>query len=130
MITIDDMLTSSGKFPDRPKRWPPGDELLENATITASRVNMLLILFGESRGLSSGYRPPAINKATKGAATKSTHMTCKAADIEDPDGKLDRWITDEVLEHCDLYREHPNHTDGWCHVQTSPPKSGKRTYIP
>lgn len=101
------------------------------------KVNRLLMNFywnhpeETGRGINSGYRSPAINAAVGGAA-KSKHMICQAVDIEDGDGKLDKWLTQfpEKLIEFDLYREHPDHTAGWSHLQIIAPKSKKRTFIP
>lgn len=67
-------------------------------------------------------------------------------DFDGPTNDLDAWLDQfEVkmpngsdggntkLEEYGLYREHPNDTagpNGWCHLQTRAPGSGKRTYLP
>lgn len=83
------------------------------------------------RTITSGYRTPAANSAAGGAA-KSKHMICQAVDLWDTDEKLDTWLTrfPEKLIYHDLYREHPDHTKGWSHIQLVPPRSKKRTFIP
>jgi hypothetical protein len=63
-------------------------------------------------------------------APKSAHKTGHAVDIYDPQGILDRWITNELLTECGLYREHPDATDGWCHLTDRAPQSGNRTFHP
>ena len=73
-----------------------------------------------------GFRLPT---ATTGAA-HSSHKEARAVDVYDPQGNLDDWITDEILEAPGLYREAPNSTEGWAHLTTRPPPSGKRTFIP
>lgn len=84
--------------------------------------------------VSSGWRPPAINASTKGAAIRSKHMTCQALDVFDPDGDLDEWCMSPQGQRCmadlGLWHEHPSATKGWCHVQTVPPRSGRRTFYP
>lgn len=62
----------------------------------------------------------------------SSHLSGKAADISDPDGKLAKWLqeNEQKLAVAGLWCEHPNYTKGWCHVQSVPPKSGKRFFIP
>lgn len=108
------------------------DELRWNASSTVDRVNQLLEAFGESRKVSSGWRPAGVNASTPGAAKKSKHMTCQACDLEDVDGRLDDWCMDhlEALERIGLWLESPAHTKTWCHVQIVPPNSGKRVFIP
>ena len=102
------------------------------ALLTVERANRLLSEFGEDRRVTSGYRTPAINAATPGAAKRSKHMTCQAIDLEDHDGDLDEWCIDNpgVLERLGLWQEHPAATKGWCHLQTVPPMSGRRVFYP
>ena len=106
-------------------------ELLENAIDTVEKVNLLLEAFGGSRKITSGYRPAAVNAAV-GGAKKSNHMLCKACDLSDPDGSLDKWCMNnlDVLERIGLWLEHPVATPTWCHIQTVPPRSGNRVFKP
>ncbi len=82
-------------------------------------------------GISSGYRPASINKSV-GGAKASSHMSCQALDLRDPNGAIDAWClaNEKVLVELGLYLEHPDHTPGWCHLQTRPTKSGKHVFIP
>ena len=81
-----------------------------------------------------GFRLPT---ATTGRAL-SSHKEAKGVDKYDPQDALDKWLDkfedgkggNSKLEEYGLYREHPNSTKGWCHLQTRPPKSGHRTYWP
>jgi hypothetical protein len=110
----------------------------ENASDTVMRANMLLMAFKsdqpdwEPRYVTSGWRPAKINGATPGAAPRSKHMLAQAVDLADPEGDLDQWCMDHLkeLERIGLWLEHPSATKGWCHVQTVPPKSGKRVFYP
>ena len=66
---------------------------------------------------------------------KSAHMLGMAIDIKDTDGKLDDWLmnTDEgkqAVIDLDLYIEHKNYTNGWCHIQTRKTRSRNRYFIP
>lgn len=61
---------------------------------------------------------------------KSNHKEGCAIDLYDPKNSLDMWITDLILVKHGLYREHPDDTPGWCHVQIVPPGSGRRTFRP
>jgi len=107
-------------------------ELRSNALEIVEKVNQLLLAFGEDRTVNSGWRPPAVNANTAGAALKSKHMTCQACDLEDSEGDLDEWCMEhlEVLSGIGLWMEHPASTKGWCHVQTVSPRSGKRVFYP
>ena len=73
-----------------------------------------------------GFR---LKTATTGAPNSPHKLAC-AVDVYDPDNELDDLITDDVLIQFDLYREHPDHTPGWCHLQCIAPKSGRRTFRP
>lgn len=119
------------------------DEIRENAAETVRRVNLLLAAMAadgvpleidpQTGSLShSGWRPPAVNAATPGAAKKSNHMRGKAVDLYDPRGRLDAWCMSNLpaLERIGLWLESPRATPGWCHVQTVPPGSGNRVFQP
>ena len=114
------------------------DEIISNAEDTVARANLLLSIYRsetgdtEFRKVNSGWRPAAVNKATPNAAMRSKHMTGQAVDLSDPDGDLDEWLLVHIdaLGDCGLWHEHPSATKGWCHVQTVPPKSGKRVFYP
>lgn len=128
MITVSDYLMG------REKRYAADltTEVCVNAAETVNRVNALLKEFGEERHVTSGWRPPEVNASTPNAAKRSNHMLGLACDIEDPEGDLDEWCVDhpEVLERLGLFQEHPATTKGWAHLQTVPPRSGKRTFYP
>lgn len=116
-----------------------------NAAVTVERVNEFLKAAREAgctveshprtgTPVSSGWRPPQVNAATPSAAVRSKHMTGEACDIYDPDGDLDDFAMTEAgqatLAWCALWHEHPSATKGWIHLQTRPPRSGKRTFYP
>ena len=110
-------------------------EIVSNAAILIDRVHKLLKVFGEERDITSGWRPPAVNGNTPGAALKSKHMTGEAADLYDPEGDIDNFLMSgqgqRVLASLGLYIEHPSCTArGWSHIQIVPPKSGARVFYP
>lgn len=137
-ITIEDY------WMGRDKSYP--DDLTEtiraNATDTVSKINLLLfhavkdgvvLISSNKRSLvNSGWRPPAVNSATKKAATKSRHMTGQACDISDPTGKFGKWCLENLdeLEAIGLWMEAKEATPSWVHLQTIPPGSGKRVFHP
>ena len=140
-------LTLAGYWMGRDKAYPfdLSTEIRKEAELTVSLVNDLLVAAtlhganpetnpGTGTVLTSGWRPPAINGKTAGAAPRSHHMAGRAADIYDPDGDLDEWLmTNEgqkTLKRLGLWMEHPAATKGWCHVQTRPPRSGNRVFYP
>lgn len=143
-ITTEDYFTGPGRV-RRDLAYPADltSEIRDNAAETVRRVN--LILFSMAQGgvvlkvdpstgsLShSGWRPPAVNAATKGAAKKSNHMLGLADDLFDPDGALDAWCLANlpVLEEVGLWLEHPDATPEWCHLQIRAPRSGNRVFRP
>jgi hypothetical protein len=75
---------------------------------------------------------------SKTGGPKSKHRLAQAIDIFDPDNRLDTWISrfetanggNVLLEKYGLYREHPDDTPGWCHLQYIGPGSGRRTFKP
>ena len=83
---------------------------------------------------NSGWRPPAVNAATPGAALRSKHMLCQAIDVHDPEGLIDNWLMtpqgQDALTKIGLWLEHPSATKGWSHWQTVPPGSGNRVFYP
>ena len=132
MISVDDYF---GKWLDSPDVTP---QVLTNAGFLLQCVNALLIEYpyglktnpktgsnvsGETYG---GFRP---QDCLQGAA-KSSHKEGKAVDIFDPDDSLDDWLGEQILEKYNLYREHPDATQTWCHLTTRAPASGKRTFRP
>lgn len=91
------------------------------------RINLLLTKYPKKLAeplVSSGYRPGHYNTRAGGAA-KSSHLTCEAVDIRDPDGALDKWIdaNPQVLVEADLWREDPAATSSWCHLDIRPRKN-------
>ena len=118
-------------------------ELRDNATTTVHKANLLLaaavnagvyVNVDHVTGtlVASGWRPPAVNSKTNGAARASKHMTCQAIDINDDEGELDNWCMNnqDKLAEIGLWLEHPSATKGWCHLQVVPPKSGNRVFYP
>lgn len=93
-------------------------------------VNQFLESFGSYRGVNSGYRSPAINSATPGAAPQSKHLVCAAIDLEDADAKLHAFARNNtlLLEELGLWCE--ERQGGWLHLQCLPPRSGKRFFKP
>lgn len=100
-----------------------------NANRLIPTVNDLLESFGTFRKVTSGYRRPEDNKAA-GGSKGSAHLTCEAVDLEDKDGKLKAFCTEEILrDHC-LYREADEFTPSWIHLTIRAPMSGKRIFKP
>lgn len=107
--------------------------LCANARVIVARANELLRLIGAvDARVNSGWRPHSINAAIPNASPRSRHLTCEAIDLRDEDGVLDAWCMHNLdrLDALGLWLEHPDATPGWCHVQTVPPRSGRRVFMP
>lgn len=118
-FNADDILTSSGKYPERAKLADAATVL--NATLLASKVARMLLSLGYEQPLkvSSGFRPPAVNAATPGAAKRSLHMTGQAVDFEGQE--LGKFIRShprgpEVLRAEGLFMEALEATPTWVHI--------------
>lgn len=118
-------------------------QIERNALLLLELVNKLLVIANTEgvRGklhpktgtvLSSGWRPPAVNAATPRAAKASLHMTGQAIDLYDPDEEIDAWLfrRTQVLIDIGLWVEHKDYTPRWAHLQSLPPPSRNRYFIP
>lgn len=134
MLTLKDILTSSGKYPDREHHPEVTPEVIINATNLLKKVNALISELGIAvPKVSSGFRPSDVNKAIPNAAKRSLHMVGSAIDLVDPDGKLDALIEsrDDLKKKHGLWQESPAATNGWCHLDQNPRgKRDKNTFIP
>ena len=107
---------------NRDEEYPLTPEMEDNLSKLLEAVNKLRTLYGKPMYVSSGYRPGKYNEAA-GGAKKSAHLVCKAVDFKDVNEELETWITDEILEQCGLWREDPEKTKGWVHVDIVPRKN-------
>jgi hypothetical protein len=141
MISLEDYFM--GRRETHPTEISPGIE--RNAFRTVEIINtflpiakvhgVTLEIHPRTRTIvSSGWRPPTLNAATPNAAFRSLHMTGEAIDLFDPDGDLDNFCMspsgNKALVDLGLWLEHPSATKGWCHLQTRPPRSGRRVFYP
>ncbi len=141
MITLSDYLM--GRREQYPLSYSPAIERealrtidLVNQVLNAAQAAGVTLERNPRTGslVSSGWRPPAINESTPGAAVRSLHMMGQAIDLFDPDGDLDDWLMSDagqtVLAQVGMWLEHPAATKGWAHLQTLPPRSGRRVFYP
>lgn len=112
------------------KRELPED-VYKNLMGLRERLNKLGKDFLPPRILACGYRNPAHN-AQVGGARKSNHLTGRAVDIVDRDNQLKSFLKshEHLLAECGLYAEDYEHTPTWVHLQSNPPASGKRVFLP
>lgn len=122
----------------RDKQFPDllSETVKQNAFAWVMHITTLLKL-AEVDGiirneLSSGWRPHIINDVTSNAAKKSSHIVGLGGDIKDPDRAFAQWCVNNTdkLAACGIWMEDPRWTPTWVHLQITPPKSGKRIYIP
>ncbi len=123
----------SGHDTQFPDEFTPTVKLRSEELV--DKVNNLLTVWGGFTQITSGWRPAEVNAAlviSRGAAKKSNHMKGLAVDLLDKAGNLDTWCLAnlKVLEDNGLYLEDPASTEGWCHLQSVPPKSGRRVFKP
>ncbi len=119
MISLNDYITSSGKYPERAKHVELTEEVRKNATILLELVNVLLVdLNVENVKVSSGFRPSDVNSKVPGAAKGSLHKVGMAIDLEDAEGSIDELIAKhpEMLDKYGLWLENPASTNGWSHL--------------
>lgn len=85
-ITVDDVITSSGRYPERANSPELTDEVKSNIAGLVNKVNRLLteIKWNRAVDISSGFRPSNVNANVKGSAKRSLHMTGQALDIVQP----------------------------------------------
>lgn len=119
MITYENYVTASGKYPERLKHKELTEEIKKNIEVLLAKVNALLVELGiSSVKVSSGFRPSDVNAGIPNAAKRSAHMTGNAVDMEDLDGSLDEKISlkPALLRKYGLFQEHPSKTGSWAHL--------------
>lgn len=128
-LTIDDVITSSGQYPERKNSSELNQQILNNIKILVDKVNVLLdyLKWNGPIIVSSGFRPMQINSSVKGAAPQSAHTLGMAVDIVQPknNNKLAKAIEeaqkkDLILTKLGLWLENPIFTIGkntaWVHL--------------
>lgn len=131
----------------RPEYQANGDDIDRRigAVVTAFKSETGIEL---PYGYSSGWRPDAVNELTANAGKHSTHLTANAGDKRDnADGAFCWWCyrnENALVQHA-LWMEHPVATlirawvraikearepTPWCHLQSVPPGSHRRIYMP
>lgn len=134
MISLEDYITASGRYPERLNDKELTEDIKNNAIIFLEAVNKFLKELNISKiTVSSGWRPSSVNSKIKGAAKKSLHMQGKAIDLADSDGKLDELISskDDLLKKYNLWQESPQATKGWAHLDCKDRgKRDKNCFIP
>ncbi len=106
---------------------PP--ELEANLEKLLKLLNQFRIAYGKPMICSSGYRTKEHN-ADVGGRPYSAHLTCEAADFEDPKHELRNFCLEHLilLETIGLWMEDPSYTLDWIHLQSRP--AHQRVFIP
>lgn len=119
VMTIDDWITSSGKYPERAKSEELTYDVRSAAMLLVDKINDLgrRLKLGKLP-ISSGFRPTKVNASIKGAAKASGHTRGFAVDFVDVDGKLKELFKQnhEILRELGLFLEHPDFTKTWAHL--------------
>lgn len=140
------MIIPADYFMGRDAKYPNEltDEIREHVAELLGRVNLLLSwAYAENvrpaldaktgTHVASGWRPKAINDATSNAATASKHLTGEGIDLRDNGTRdLALWClkNEDALAEIGLWMERPQWTPSWVHLQSVPPGSRRRYYVP
>lgn len=91
-------------------------------------INVIREAWGLPMMVTSGFRSQQDQARINPKVTHSAHMEGKAVDIEDKDGSLYKWCTENVplLERAGIWIE--KGTIGWTHCQIRP--AHNRFFIP
>lgn len=134
MITIDELLSNQASFDSLDKK------VQDNLKELHKRINIVRLAYGKPMIVTSGLRTLKHHLeiyARKGiyppkVPMKSNHLSGRAVDFSDADGKLKAWVKENIklMEEIGLWLEDFSATKTWCHFQINPPKSGKRFFMP
>lgn len=113
----------------------------DNIMNLLERINKVRSAYAKPMTVTSGYRSMEdhlrIYKQKgitdqKRIPMQSRHLYGMAADISDPKQELQKWCLANVklLEDVGLWCEDFSATKNWVHFQITPPKSGKRFFMP
>lgn len=118
----------------RDKKYPKdySSQISDNIDQLLIPINKIRDAYGYSMIVASGWRPPAINLSTPGAAAHSKHMIGLAVDIQDTNGALMKWVLQnlQLMKDLNIFIEDFCYTPNWVHLQLGKPTSGKRIFIP
>jgi uncharacterized protein YcbK (DUF882 family) len=134
MITINELLSNQASFDNLDKK------VQDNLKELHKRINIVRLAYGKPMIVTSGLRTLKHHLeiyARKGiyppkVPMKSNHLSGRAVDFSDTNGKLKAWVKDNIklMEEVGLWLEDFSATKTWCHFQINPPKSGNRFFLP
>lgn len=127
-----------------PHKFPTTPELDHNIRVLLGRLNKIRAAYGKPMVITSGLRSMEDHlriyreKAKKEGVPfdeakvpkKSRHLWGQAADVLDKSGEFYDWCkaNEALLEEVGLWCE--ERMGPWQHLQSVPPKSGKRWFFP
>lgn len=134
MIELSEILKNK-KLEDLP------DDIQDNLTDLCERLNVIRRAYGKPMKVTSGFRSKEDHLRVykqkgitdpKKIPMGSRHLSGKACDIADADGKLKEWILEniELLEKVELWMEDFSVTTTWVHFQSESPASKNRFFKP
>jgi len=134
MVTFDEIIKKYDK-----NKIPK--EHLENIEKLLIKINILRSLCKIPFIITSGYRSREDHIRiynNKGIFDEnkipfgSGHLRGECVDVSDPKGKIRDWLLNNLIElkNIGLWIEDFRYTKGWVHFGITPPKSGKRIFIP
>jgi hypothetical protein len=124
------------------KELNPNDVLLtpeqeDNLRRHYNNLQKFRAAYGKPMTVTSGVRTPDRQAQIDALAGRqprlaSRHIAGDATDFADHDGSLAKFCLQNLhlLESCGLFIESPEYTPGWTHLQSAPPKSGRRVFLP
>jgi len=134
MITMNELLSNQARLGELP------NDVQNNLNDLLVKINKVRVAYGKPMIVTSGLRTTKHHLeiyARKGiyppkVPMKSNHLSGRAVDFSDSDGKLKAWVKDNIklMEEIGLWLEDFSATKTWCHFQINPPKSGNRFFLP
>lgn len=103
-----------------------------NLTALARAITRLEENWGSPFTVTSGLRSMEDQLRINPTSMHSMHLTGCAADLYDPERKLQTWVLahEAVMEGIGLWCEHFSATPTWVHAQIKSPPSGHRFFYP
>lgn len=115
-----------------PNNYSMDAETQANFDDLLMKLNKVRAKYGKPMYINSGLRSQADQQRINPKAPKSKHLLGQAADIRDVDGAFWKWcmINMDFMVEVGFWFEDKSATPTWCHIQTVPPRSGKRIFLP
>jgi uncharacterized protein YcbK (DUF882 family) len=131
---MNELLSNQAKLGELP------NDVQNNLNDLLVKINKVRLAYGKPMIVTSGLRTTKHHLeiyARKGiyppkVPMKSNHLSGRAVDFSDADGKLKAWVKDNIklMEEIGLWLEDFSATKTWCHFQINPPRSGNRFFLP